>query len=69
MADATTYGECFTDVGVEKVGAEWDCDTYSTCEGCDGEEAKGFVATKGWDAQTGFGQPNFEGLLKHFGPP
>ena len=67
MADATAYAECFTDIGIEKVGDEWDCDTFSTCEGCDAPNARGFVATKGWDAQTGFGQPKFDGLLKHFG--
>ena len=34
-------------------GSLWDCQTYSTCEGC-GNEGRGFVATKGWDAQTRF---------------
>ena len=63
MADAATYAECFADVGIAKLGDLWDCDTYSTCEGCD--EGNGFVATTGWDAQTGWGQPLFEGLLKH----
>ena len=29
--------------------------------------AKGFVATKGWDPQTGFGQPKFGGWLAHLG--
>ena len=28
---------------------------------------RGLVATKGWDAQTGFGQPRFKGWLKHLG--
>jgi tripeptidyl-peptidase-1 len=66
MADAATYAECFVDVGVAKLGDLWDCPTYSTCEGCDDAGVgRGFVATKGWDAQTGFGQPKFEGLLKH----
>ena len=41
--------------------------TYSTCTGCDdgGGAGRGFVAVPGWDAQTGFGQPLFPGLLKH----
>ena len=69
MEDSATYAECFTDVGITKVGEEWDCQTYSSCDGCDdgGGNGKGFVATKGWDLQTGFGQPNFGGWMKHFG--
>ena len=69
MEDPATYAECFTDVGIEKVGDDWDCSTYSSCDGCnDGDgSGPGFVATKGWDAQTGFGQPNFAGWLKHLG--
>jgi tripeptidyl-peptidase I len=69
MADAATYAECFTDVGIAKLGEEWDCSTYSSCDGCDdgGGAGRGFVATTGWDAQTGFGQPNFAGWMKHFG--
>ena len=68
MEDSATYAECFTDVGITKVGEEWDCQTYSSCDGCDdgGGNGKGFVATKGWDLQTGFGQPNFGGWMKHF---
>jgi tripeptidyl-peptidase-1 len=67
MSDPSVYAECFADVGIDKVGDMWDCPTYSTCEGCDdGSGAgNGFVATRGWDAQTGFGQPKFPGLLKH----
>mmetsp|Transcript_91561 Transcript_91561/g.274917 ORF Transcript_91561/g.274917 Transcript_91561/m.274917 type:complete len:759 (-) Transcript_91561:284-2560(-) len=67
MADPTTVSECFLDVGVESLGELWDCQTYSTCTGCDDASGggNGFVATKGWDAQTGFGQPLFPGLLKH----
>jgi len=69
MEDASTYAECFTDVGIEKVGDDWDCNTYSSCDGCNdgGGSGQGFVATKGWDAQTGFGQPKFAGWLKHLG--
>lgn len=69
MEDPSIYAECFVDVGIEKVGSEWDCSTYSSCDGCQdgGGAGKGFVATKGWDAQTGFGQPKFDGLLKHLG--
>jgi len=66
MQDPAVYAECFTDVGIEKVGSLWDCDTFTTCEGCT-DQNKGFVATKGWDAQTGFGQPKFMGLKKHLG--
>ena len=65
MEDPEIYGECFRDVGIEKVGDEWDCQTFSTCDGCDTN--RGFVATKGWDAQTGFGQPRFSGWMKHLG--
>lgn len=66
MTDPTVYAECFTDVGIDKLGDLWDCPTYSTCVGCDNAGVgRGFVATTGWDAQTGFGQPKFEGLLKH----
>ena len=69
MADPAIYAECFVDVGVEKVGDQWDCNTYSTCDGCaeDDGTGRGFVATTGWDAQTGFGQPRFPGWLKHLG--
>ena len=67
MADPSIYAECFVDVGVARLGELWDCDTYSTCTGCDdgGGAGSGFVAVPGWDAQTGFGQPLFAGLLKH----
>eukprot|EP00756_Hemistasia_phaeocysticola_P049088 Hpha_TRINITY_DN23520_c0_g1::TRINITY_DN23520_c0_g1_i1::g.186524::m.186524/K01279/TPP1, CLN2; tripeptidyl-peptidase I len=69
MADASVYAECFTDVGIDEVGDLWDCNTFTSCTGCDNAGAgTGFVATKGWDAFTGFGQPKFAGLLKHFGP-
>ena len=69
MEDASTYAACFTDIGIEKVDDEWDCSTYSSCDGCaEGSGAgRGFVVTKGWDAQTGFGQPNFAGWMKHLG--
>merc|ERR1712086_738642 len=69
MEDPAVYSECFVDVGIEKVGSEWDCQTYSSCDGCQdgGGAGPGFVATRGWDAQTGFGQPKFEGLLKYLG--
>ena len=64
--DAATYAECFADVGAAypaPAPAIWDCDSFSTCTGCNG----GFPALKGWDAQTGLGQPRFTGLLKHLG--
>ena len=69
MEDPAVYADCFTDVGIEKVGDNWDCNTYSSCDGCTGSggSGKGFVATKGWDAQTGFGQPKFGGWLTHLG--
>jgi len=65
MANQTVREECFYDIGhaPKSIDPTWDCDTYSTCEGCD----KGFPAIPGWDAQTGFGQPHFPGLLKHLG--
>ena len=58
-----------TDVAIDKVEDMWDCGTYSSCDGCqDGAGSGwGFVATRGWDAQTGWGQPKFEGWMKHFG--
>ena len=67
MANATARAECFADVGIDQVGELWDCDTFTTCEGCigDGVGGRGFVATKGWDTQTGWGQPKFAGLLEH----
>jgi tripeptidyl-peptidase-1 len=65
MADKAVQDECFKDIGIEKVESLWDCQTYSTCTGCD--SGPGFVATAGWDAQTGFGQPRFPGLMKHLG--
>lgn len=70
MQDASAYADCFTDIGIDSVGSLWDCNTFTTCTGCvdGGGAGTGFVATKGWDAQTGFGQPKFAGLLKHFGP-
>ena len=63
------YAEMFADIGIEKVGDDWDCSTYASCDGCnDGAGAgPGFVATRGWDAQTGFGQPDFRGWLRHLG--
>jgi len=68
MADEAVRAECFTDIGVDKVEDLWDCPTYSTCTGCDnGGKGPGFVATSGWDAQTGFGQPLFGGWMKHLG--
>lgn len=69
MADPSVYAECFTDIGIKKLGDEWDCQTYSSCDGCDdgAGSGPGFVATEGWDAQTGFGQPNFAGWLKYLG--
>ena len=67
MSDPSIAAECFVDIGIDKLGPLWDCPTYSTCTGCDdgAGAGNGFVATKGWDAQTGFGQPLFKGLLKH----
>jgi len=65
MEDPKIYEECFVDIGIEKVGELWDCETFSSCDGCD--NGSGFVAVKGWDAQTGFGQPKFQGLLKYLG--
>ena len=62
MDDSAAAKECFIDIGVEKVDDEWDCNTYSTCDGCD----TGFTAVPGFDVQTGFGQPLFAGWLKHF---
>jgi subtilase family serine protease len=69
MNDASVYAECFIDVGIAKLGDEWDCQTYSSCDGCQSGDGsgRGFVASKGWDAQSGFGQPKFDGWLKHFG--
>ena len=45
-------GEAFVDV----VGGN----TSRTCD-------NGFLATKGWDAVTGWGTPTWPGLVKHFG--
>jgi len=69
MEDPAVLAECFTDVGITKVGEDWDCNTYSSCDGCNdgGGAGKGFVAIRGWDAQTGWGQPKFAGWLKHLG--
>lgn len=55
MQDETTYNECFTDIGIEQVGDDWDCQTFSSCDGCNNGSGsgRGFVAVKGWDAQTG----------------
>lgn len=66
MADPAVFADCFWDVGSNygTPGPFWDNDAYSTCSGCD---TGGFPATAGWDAQTGFGQPKFPCLLKHFG--
>ena len=61
MEDPTTYAECFFDIAVEHVNSGWSCGVYSSCYEC----SQGFVETKGWDAQTGFGQPNFAGWLKY----
>ena len=61
----SAYQECFADVAVTKLKSDWDCENFSTCTGCD--EKQGFIATPGWDAQTGFGQPKFPGLLKLLG--
>ena len=70
MRDPAVYAECFADVGIAHAEGDWDCNTFSTCDGCDDGAGvgRGFVATKGWDAQTGFGQPKFAGWLKHLGP-
>ena len=68
MADSSVLSDCFADIGIDKVGDEWDCNTFTSCTGCDDVGAgQGFVATRGWDAFTGFGQPKFAGLLKHLG--
>ena len=45
-------GEAFSDITVG-----------NTSCGCD----NGFVATKGWDPLTGFGQPIWAGLIKYLG--
>jgi len=67
MADPAIYAECFVDVAIESVGSLWDCPNFSTCQGCADEagRGRGFVPVAGWDAQTGFGQPKFDGLLRH----
>jgi len=67
MADPKVAGECFADVAVDQVGSLWDCPNFSTCQGCDdgGGHGRGFVPTRGWDAQTGWGQPLFDGLKRH----
>lgn len=45
-------GEAFTDVTKG--------DTKTSCD-------NGFPATEGWDAVTGWGRPNWSGMVKHFG--
>ena len=45
-------GEAFTDI--TEGNSKTSCDN-------------GFPATKGWDPVTGFGAPQWDGLLKHFG--
>jgi hypothetical protein len=44
-------GEAFSDI----IGG-------NSCTSCD----NGFPATEGWDADTGFGRPVWDGLMKHF---
>jgi hypothetical protein len=33
--DKDKYAEVFVDVGYDKPDSQWDCDTFSTCTGCD----------------------------------
>lgn len=67
MANPKVAEECFADVAVDKVGYLWDCPNFSTCQGCEGSggHGRGFVPARGWDAQTGWGQPKFDGWLRH----
>lgn len=61
--DPKARAELFTDIAFDNIDSSWNCEDYSSCDGCD----TGFPALSGWDAATGFGQPLFPGFLKYLG--